>query len=452
MALSIDKNVIVNSGAEYNSLFNRAVLTSVLVIVMSCYFFPFEFTFLPDGLNTKIMLAMLAFPLLGIHFLIEKSITIHRELLIAIIFAMIFSVIGYISMDINNSKDTSYANYIISFSTWLLGAYSVCVIIRGVHGYLDFELLFNYLIVVCVIQCFLALLIDYNSSVKLWVDTYISQAPVADVEFLNRVDRLYGVGAAVDVAGTRFSIVLVGLVAVLNTLRKKKSKLLQITLYWVAFVLIAVVGNMISRTTVVGVALAFGYMVFTSNFLKESWGVYKISYNVAIVSVTLILVLVVVYFYQNDLEVREQLRFAFEGFFNWVEEGKWYTGSTDRLNSVMWIWPESSDVKTWLIGKATFDNWHAVGTDIGYCRFVFYSGLLGLITFSVFFIYNAWACNKMVPGYPLFFCFLLALTFIIWLKVATDLFIIYALFYSLSILQKHDLKSQECFISNQIAI
>src|SRR5699024_4932136 len=129
---------------------------------------------------------------------------------------------------------------------------------------------------------------------------------------------------------------------------------------------------------------AFGYMVFTSNFLKESWGVYKISYNVAIVSVTLILVLVAVYFYQNDLEVREQLRFAFEGFFNWVEEGKWYTGSTDRLNSVMWIWPESSDVKTWLIGKATFDNWHAVGTDIGYCRFVFYSGLLGLITFSVF--------------------------------------------------------------------
>lgn len=65
-------------------------------------------------------------------------------------------------------------------------------------------------------------------------------------------------------------------------------------------------------------------------------------------------------------------------------KGVWYTDSTERLNQAMWIWPADNDTKTWLIGKAVFSDWGAVGTDIGYCRFVFYCGLTGLCTFILF--------------------------------------------------------------------
>src|SRR5690606_18784057 len=122
------------------------------------------------------------------------------------------------------------------------------------------------------------------------------------------------------------------------------------------------------------------------------------------------------------------LRFGFEAFFNWVEEGEWRTDSTDRLNSVMWIWP--NDLKTWIIGKADF-SWAGTLTDIGYCRFIFYNGLLGLVTFSLFFLYNAWICSIKFPSNKLFFVVILILGFIIWLKIPTDMFIIYSLFYCL---------------------
>lgn len=443
MELSISKSKIGVGKFSQKSTLSRAFSITMLGILVSAYFFPFEFTFLPEGLNTKVFLAALGIPMFGYYCLKKRAIKVNSYFLTAIIIAVLFSLIGYVSVEINNSQDLSYANYVISFSTWMLAGFALCMILEYVHGHLNFELLFNYLIAVCVVQCFLALLIDYNPAVKNWVDAYISQAPVAKTEFLNKVNRLYGIGAAVDVAGTRFSIVLLGLAAILNSFKNSNNKMQNVAMYWFAFMFIAVVGNMISRTTLVGVLLALTYLGLTSNFLRENLSTFKLKYLLIIVGVSCILVMIAMFLYQTNGEVRDQLRFAFEGFFNWIEKGKWYTSSTDRLNSVMWIWPESNDLKTWLIGKATFDNWHAVGTDIGYCRFVFYNGLLGLITFSLFFVFNAWACNKLIPGYTLFFVFLLALSFIIWLKVATDLFIIYALFYNLALLPGYNYKLRQ---------
>lgn len=429
MELSINKHPYNRAGISGYSFLSKVLVFLLLGVLVSCYFFPFEFTFLPRGLNTKIILAVIAFPLIAIDVLVKRTTDMDRDILFTTVIALVFSVIGYVSVDINYSDDRSYANYIISFATWFLAAYATCHFVREIHGYLSFELLVNYLVAICVAQCFLALAIDYNVGVKSFVDAYISQDTVADVKFLNEVDRLYGIGAAVDVAGTRFSIVLIALAAVLNDLRYKEDRGMQVALYWSAFIAIAVIGNMISRTTTVGVGMALFYLLCKSNIFQQKLSLRSLKNWFSIVVITVLLVLVAVYYYRTDAVVQEQLRFAFEGFFNWVERGEWKTDSTDRLNSVMWKWPEPTDIKTWVIGQATFEDWHAVGTDIGYCRFIFYNGLLGLGTFSLFFVYNAWACAQRFPSYKLFFILLLALSFVIWMKVATDLFIIYALFF-----------------------
>lgn len=57
-----------------------------------------------------------------------------------------------------------------------------------------------------------------------------------------------------------------------------------------------------------------------------------------------------VYLYNNDPFFYKNIRFAFEAFFNWVETGELRTDSTDKLNTMMWVWPE--DVKSWIIGTA----------------------------------------------------------------------------------------------------
>lgn len=97
----------------------------------------------------------------------------------------------------------------------------------------------------------------------------------------------------------------------------------------------------------------------------------------------------------------------------------------------MWIWPE--DTQTWIIGSGKIGsrdlNNYDYFTDIGYCRFVFYSGLIGLTLFSIYFIYNGVYFSRYYPRYRYIFLLMIAVTFIIWTKVATDIFQIYALFY-----------------------
>lgn len=399
-----------------------------LGIVVSLYFFSFSFTFLPELINTKLIFAVLGILVWGYRSVQQGEVKGNKLILYAAIIAVVFSLLGFISMDINYSSDSSYATYIISFLVWIFAGYFVVFCLNQGHKKVDFNLLTYYLVAVCVTQCCIALVIDNNLVVKIIVDKYIEQGQ----SFLNNVNRLYGVGASLDNAGVRFSIVLLMLSATLLNKAVQQNILLVFSLFF-SFIIILVVGSVISRTTSIGGLLALTYLLVGSGFFRLILSSKVIRLYIVIIFSILIVILVASYLYNTNAIFNDYLRFAFEGFFNWVEKGKWSTSSTDRLNSVMWIWPDASDMRTWLIGRATFDNWHAVGTDIGYCRFIFYSGLLGLITFSLFFVYNAWACNRLMFGYTLFFCFLLSLSFIIWLKVATDLFIVYALFYNLAL-------------------
>ena len=120
-----------------------------------------------------------------------------------------------------------------------------------------------------------------------------------------------------------------------------------------------------------------------------------------------------------------QLRFAFEGFFNLFEDGEFTTGSTEVLQT-MWRWPE--DNKSWIIGTGLYGG-YKYGSDIGYCRLILYSGLIGFTTFALSFVYYAYFFARKYPRYLwLFLCFL-AMTFIVWTKVSTDILLIYAFFF-----------------------
>lgn len=395
-----------------------------LCVIVDMFYFPVSFTFLPEAINTKIMMGALGGVLYALDCIGKRRMDMSRPILITLLFGLVFALICYLSTVVNNTDDYTYATYYVSFFTWVFSAYGVCTIVKRVNGKVDIESLTWMIAAVCVSQCVIALYIDSHPVFKDVVDSIFVQ----DQDFLNRVDRLYGIGASLDTAGVRFSIALILLAHQVSVNEAVQRDPWKMGLCMSAFLALILMGNMIARTTIIGAGLGLVYMFISLGISKNIGSLTRkqISfYGFSFLLVTAV-VAVSIYLYNSNPTFHRNLRFAFEGFFNWIEQGEWRTNSTDRLNDVMWIWPTT--VKEWIIGRGLFEHF-VFGTDIGYCRFTLYCGLLGLAAFSLFFVVSAYQVSILWKDTALLAFFLLLVVFIIWMKVSTDIFFIFALLF-----------------------
>jgi hypothetical protein len=123
-----------------------------------------------------------------------------------------------------------------------------------------------------------------------------------------------------------------------------------------------------------------------------------------------------------------------------AKTGTWETGSTNEL---LLMWEKLPQAyRTWIIGDGYFmspylsnpyyTGYHSwtfyMGTDVGYLRFIYYFGLLGLAIFALFFVSCARECIINNKTHKALFLMILIMNFIIWAKVATDLFCVFAPF------------------------
>lgn len=416
-------------------------------IAVSFYFFPFEFTFLP-GINTKMAMAAVGLILFVLDYVRKYNgrAVMNKEFLSIFSLAIIFSLLVLCSVILNNSSDYSYATYFVSMSVWVAGAYFVIKVIKLIHKEISVRLLCNYLIAVCVGQCIIALCIDNIPEFKDWINRYILGFDFVDLDKLNRLHRLYGIGAALDVAGTRFAAVLI-MIAFLTKTYETDLSFSHMFIYMCSFVFIAIVGNMLARTTVLGVVIALLYWIIPNG--RSQKGTRALLYIFLTICVTLPYI---VHLYNTNESFYNDIRFAFEGFFSLAEKGKWEVGSNDILVSMI-VFPD--EIKTWIIGDGYFVNPGSIdayyvgeqymgyykGTDIGYLRFIFYCGLIGLTAFILFFFKVAKFCANRLNQYALLFYILLFLNLVIWFKVSTDIFVVFALFLVLGI--EDDLRSKQ---------
>lgn len=415
----------------------KVLAVLVCVVLTSMYFFPFVTVWLPAA-NTKMLLAALGLVWLisdlarsGAHGLIFKALPPLS------CWALAISIISFLSVTFNNTSDFTYATYIVSMWVWVCGAYAVTRVIKLVHGRVDTHLICHYLIAVCVAQCLLAYTMGRVPALKDWVDGFL-----VGEGFMGKVDdRLYGIGAALDVAGMRFAAVLM-IIAFLcvNSPDCTPRPALRKTAYILCFFIIAYVGNMVGRTTTLGALIGIGYWVVTAltGNAQQSGNAKRI---LAIAGAALlVLIPIIVYSYQTDSAVRDNIRFAFEGFFSLAEKGRWETNSNDILRT-MYVLPDNP--KTWLIGDGYFNNpldsdpyytgpaWRGFyhGTDVGYLRFIYYFGAAGAALFTAFMFCVARACaGGCGREYAVLFWGLLLLNCVVWLKVSSDLFPVFAIF------------------------
>jgi len=415
----------------------RIMLIIVCICITSMFFFPFEFRFW-EGMNTKRMLAALALVILLIKKIYTREPILTKDFIYISLLACIVSFCGLVSVTFNNTPDYTYATYITSAWVWWGAAYTACQCIKLVHGKITWVLVINYLTAVCVLQCFLALWMDLNPEVKQFVNSIVLQE---DVTFEGNIKRLYGIGATLDVAGTRFSAILVMIIYLLANSNISK-RWYEYFVYLLAFIFISVAGNMIARTTLVGIVVGMLYLAYVT-FLQAK----KVERNYSLMwgwlgGLLLISVPVLTYEYNNNPTIRKHLRFGFEGFFNYVEKGEFTYSSGETLQS-MYIWPDR--LKTWIVGDGYFENpkdtdpfytgkiyaGYYKGTDVGYLRFIFYFGVIGLLVLFWYFVKVAQVCMRKFPQWKLLFLMLLLINFIVWFKVSTDIFLVFTMFLCL---------------------
>ena len=394
----------------------------LIVILLNGSYYSFNFAFWVSGPNTKMILAVL-----GVLWFFYDSLRKQRGMIVSEvflfggIFSIIYSLINLVAVEVNDTNDYSYANYLTTYVTWIFSAYPVVRLMRIVHGRVTISLLTYYLAGLSVFQCITGVLNDNFPIAQELTDKIVFTAQ----DFYESIDRMRCFSTSLDPAGVRFSLVLILISATICMDEKVQQSKSRLILLFIAYLLISGIGNMVARTTSTGMALGILLLFIKSNVIGL-----RIHTNM-VKTMSIFSVLLVVFggigvaLYNTSEYFYTQFHFAFEGFFNFFEKGEFTTGSTQVLQT-MWRWPE--DTKSWIIGTGLYGG-YLYSTDIGYCRLILYSGLVGFTTFALSFVYYAYFFARKYPRYLwLFLCFL-AMTFIVWSKVSTDILLIYAFFF-----------------------
>lgn len=277
------------------------ISTIIILIITSLYFFPFEPSFLPE-MNTKMAMAGIGLVVLGFQLVKGNRVNIDKNLITIVALALIVSLIGLTSICYNNTTDTTYATYIISMFVWLSAANVVISCIRSLNGRVSVETICDYLIALCFIQCLIAACVDRIPSVKAFVDSLINSQG-----FMGKNEhRMYGIGCSLDVAGTRFSAILIMIADRLCTITKDKDRRNRVILYLTAFVFITIVGNMIARTTTIGVIVALTYIVVLSIINQKQSGTNYSFLWKWITAVVIITIIAVTFLYNTNPNIDHQ--------------------------------------------------------------------------------------------------------------------------------------------------
>lgn len=404
----------------------------VSLILTSFYIFPFEPAALP-GLNVKFILACMSIPLVLIQTVRKRNSKLDKDLLIIFLYSLPISLFSWISNIYNETYDYSFNNYFVSIFVWMGAAYFVVSVIKYIHKSLSIKLVANYLIGVCCIQCILSQIMVYNPVIGNFIDGLMATGGEA---FMGDAgDRIHGLGCALDVAGGRFAAILL-----MNAFLLTKAKTrIEIYFHTIAFLIIAIIGNMIGRTTSVGVIMCIAYWCYDALSIK---GTRKDYINHLGILLLMAIPVMVILYNANDVFYKN-IRFAFEGFFALAEKGKWDMNSTNILTQDMIVFPDN--MKTWIIGDGYGANpyndpyytgpaYHGfyMGTDIGYLRFIFFFGILGMFSMITIFICFYKICCRRFVEYKNLIFLLLILNLIIWFKVTSDLLPVFAMLLCVS--------------------
>lgn len=347
----------------------------LVFILLFSYIYQISYFFLP--FNTPFMLGFL-----GISQYVYKNILISNKdrVFVSDILLSLLPVafVALLSILVNLSFDFYFVKWAIINALYFFGGYFVVQLLMDTYKKFSFSILVDHLVLCAVVQLFLAIIMSLFPSVSHLLQSIVTESDVAkDALIRTEGTRLVGFGTHFFLSATVHSFILI--MIAFSFLFEKKSYIKSVILF-LSFIFIAAVGIMMARTTIVGVALALIIFMFVHK--GKSYLLYGITFSVIIVFILSKYFLSSLY---EDLDA--MIQFGLQPVLNYMETGSFSTHSTESQIS-MYKFP--STFETWLIGDGfyeTANGYYYMNTDIGYCRLLFYFGIIGFITYMWFEYY-----------------------------------------------------------------
>lgn len=345
----------------------------IAFVLLFSFIYQINYIFLP--FNVPFVLGLIGLPLY-----IHNSSAIRNgdskyvnDILLAL---LPVAIVAFLSIVGNHSSDFYFIKWAIINALYFFGAYFLFQLLKHSFRNFTFGRLVDLLVLCAVVQLSLSLVMFFSPEVKNVLQPLIHESEIAKEAMERAATRMVGFGTHFFLSGTIHAFILI-MIAISFTLRK--VSLIKSVVLMLSFIFIAVVGTIMARTTLVGVLFAIVIVL-----LRRRGKRYFIS---GLVLSTIIISATSVYFLDLISDDMEQLfNFGFEAFVNYKDTGSFSTSSTDvllRMYKFPSVW------ETWLWGDARYEagKGYYMNTDIGFCRLIFYFGVIGLITYMYFEYY-----------------------------------------------------------------
>ena len=301
------------------------------------------------------------------------------------------ALVAILSIFLNFSSDLYFFKWAVINMFYAFGAYFIVQYIIKAYGSFDFHLIVKLLTYCAAIQCTLSLLMFLNPDLNFFLQSLIKQDEIGAeaVESVGEI-RMLGFGTYFFGAGLTHGFIL--LLMALEICNPRLSTK-ELSLYFILYLYITVVSMLMSRTTMIGAGMGLALIVLYK--LRSFQSFFKFAFG--IVATLLCAILLIKLIPSSVLgEYEDITKFGFEMFINYKESGELTTVSTNHMFEDMVVFP--TDIKTWVIGDAlwmdpTGDGYY-MHTDIGYCKLLFYFGIIGTI---VYFFFQACYIRNVFP-------------------------------------------------------
>ena len=400
MSIKLSKKIINNSIKQF-------FLFMISFILFWFYIYRFKLVGFPISTSQFLMLLGSIFLLIKTHN--KKRIIFDYGIAIFIIGLIIpIFFIGLTSV-INAQSDFSILTYLMSIPYSLLAFYCFKFYKKEIHQKITFNDIALLFILTGVIQSFLSLIgfiIPDFGHFLIDIQAYGRETgkELAENQFSR---RLIGLGAMYFGGGIIYAIDLILITQLMLDKTLYKNKIYKFLPFF--YLIIFACGMMMARTTIVG--LFFSSLLLLNNSYRKILHIIK----TGLPAILMIIIMSSILFFNYGDRAWKLYYFAFEMFIN-LSSGKGFQTGSSNTTLKMIKFPDSNNFKSWIIGDALFstpDGHYYMYTDVGFCRSIFYFGIIGsltlLITQSLMLLY---VMKKLDKKYRYFL-------FILWLMFLT---------------------------------
>jgi hypothetical protein len=413
----------------------RIVAAASAFITLFLYLFSLNLSILPLGVGSRVYLGLagMAVLCLNLVFARRKARRLDRQFGSIIGCLFLLAVAALTSVLFNQSSDIELVKYVVSMLVILAAAYLLVTVFIGLYGRAASRKIIYFIIACVALQCVLAVAMFLIPGLR---DALLGLLNSADLEsdLISSIGefRLIGFGSTFFGAGIINGMALLLIVFCFRHLAPAGPA--QFALGG-AYVLTALVGMLMSRTTALGIIISLLYLhlgglAATAAEKQAPVRYYRNFVASSLLTVSLLLVLVLLLI-DIDL-IMPVLDWAFEPIFNYFSGQGLKSESTDQLidmygGSHLGSLPLAlGDAKFTDPNDASLYYQHV---DIGYLRLIYYFGVPGLLAYLLFQLRTAACTITFFDGDKLFVCALGLYLLLLNFKGFADIFPFTILFF-----------------------